>query len=251
MMIFTIAARELRSLFLSPLAWAILAVVQFIMAYFFLLYVEQYVTFQPSLARLENIPGVTDMVVAPLFDTAGIVLLLVTPMLTMRLISEEHRNQSLPLLFSAPISMTEIILGKFLGILSFMLIILFILALMPLSLLAGTTLDLGLFTASLLGLVLLLASFAAVGLFMSTLTYQPTIAAMSTFGILLLLWILDAAGTTGTDTDRLFSYLSILRHYQSMLKGVFNTSDIMYYFLFIATFLVLSIRRLDSERLES
>jgi len=250
-MIFTIAARELRSLFLSPLAWVILAVVQFILTYFFLIYVEQFITLQPSLAQFANAPGVTQIVVAPLFDTAGIILLLVTPILTMRLVSEERRNRTLTLLFSAPVSITEIILGKYLGILTFTFIIVLLLTLMPLSLLFGTDLDMGLLLSGFLGLSLLVASFTAIGLYMSTLSSQPTIAAISTFGILLLLWILDAAGTTGSESDRVISYISILRHFQPMLKGIFTSSDIIYYFLFITTFLVLSIKRLDADRLQN
>ena len=249
-MIFTIAARELRSLFLSPLAWAILAIIQFLLTYFFLLYVEQFITIQPRLAQAPNAPGVTELVVAPLFDTAGIVLLLVMPILTMRLISEERRNNTLALLFSAPVSMSEIILGKYLGILLFTLVIIFLMTLLPLSLLAGTSLDTGLIFSGLLGLILLVGSFAAVGIYMSSLTNQPTIAAISTFGILLLLWIIDAAGTTGNDSDRVVSYISILRHYQPMLKGIFNSSDIIYFILFITSFLILSIRRLDADRLQ-
>lgn len=249
-MIFTIAARELRSLFLSPLAWVILAVVQFILTYFFLIYVEQFITIQPSLAQYANAPGVTEIIVAPLFDTAGVILLLVTPILTMRLVSEERRNRTLALLFSAPISMTEIILGKYLGILTFTFIIILLLTLMPLSLLFGTDLDMGLLISGFLGLVLLVSSFAAIGLYMSTLSSMPTIAAISTFGVLLLLWILDAASTTGSEPDRVISYISILRHFQPMLKGIFSSSDIIYYFLLISTCLILSIRRLDADRLQ-
>ncbi|NOX43536.1 MAG: ABC transporter permease subunit [Gammaproteobacteria bacterium] len=249
-MIFTIAARELRSLFLSPLAWVILAIVQFILTYFFLIYVEQFITLQPSFAQYTNAPGVTEIIVAPLFDTAGIILLLITPILTMRLVSEERRNRTLALLFSAPVSMTEIILGKYLGILVFNFIIILLLTMMPLSLLSGTNLDMGLLMSSFLGLVLLASSFAAIGLYMSALSSQPTIAAISTFGVLLLLWILDAASTTGGESERVISYISILRHFQPMLKGVFSSSDIIYYLLFVSTFLILSIRRLDADRLQ-
>jgi ABC-2 type transport system permease protein len=97
---------------------------------------------------------------------------------------------------------------------------------------------------------MLLASFAAVGLFMSTLTNQPAVAAVSTFGVLLMLWIANLANTS-TDKDSLLSYLSILHHYQPMMKGVINSGDIAYYALFIATFLALSVRRLDAQRLQS
>ena len=153
MMIFTLAARELRSLFLSPLAWVILAVVTGICAYFFLLYLDLYLQLQPRLAASPNGPGITNIIVAPLYSTTATVLLLVTPLLTMRLISEERRNQTLSLLISAPISMTEIVLGKFLGVFSFVLILLFFIALMPLSLMAGGALDIGLWASGLLGLI--------------------------------------------------------------------------------------------------
>jgi len=250
-MILSIAGRELRSLFLSPLAWAILAVVQLILAYSFLVQVDFFMQIQARLPTINDAPGVTQLIVSPLFGNMAFVLLLVVPLVTMRLVSDERRNQTLSLLFSAPITMTEIILGKYLGIVMFLLIMLALIILMPISLLTGGTLDFGMLAAGLSGLVLLTASFAAVGLFMSTLTAQPTIAAISSFGVMLLLWIIDWAGKTrSSETESLFGYLSILRHYETMLKGIFNSSDVIYYLLFICTFLVLSIRRLDADRLQ-
>ncbi|MGB5607027.1 MAG: ABC transporter permease subunit [Gammaproteobacteria bacterium] len=250
MMILTIAGRELRSLFLSPLAWAILAVVQFIFGYLFATQIETYLYVQPQLAAIAGAPGVTDIIIAPLLADAAIILLLITPLITMRVLSEERRNRTLSLLFSAPVSMTEIVAGKYLGVLAFFLILLGMLALMPLSLSVGTDLDLGKFAAGLLALGLLLAAFAAIGLFMSALTEQPTIAAVSTFGLLLLLWIIDWAGSSNqASASALLAYLSMLRHYEPLLKGLFNSTDVIYYLLIIALFLGLSIRRLDAQRL--
>jgi ABC-2 type transport system permease protein len=249
-MIFTLAARELRSLFLSPLAWVILAVISGLCAYFFLLYVDLYLQLQPRLAASPNGPGVTDIIVAPLYSTAATVLLLVTPLLTMRLISEERRGQTLSLLMSAPVSMSEIILGKFLGVFSFVLILLALIAVMPLSLLAGGSLDLGLWASGLLGLILLLGSFCSIGLYISTLTTQPTVAAFATFGLLLLLWILNLAGSTGNGGGEVLSYLSLLSHYEPLLKGVFSSTDVFYYLLLMGGFLALSVRRLDADRLQ-
>jgi len=249
MMIFTLAARELRSMFLSPMAWVILAVVGALCAYFFLLYIDLYLQLQPRLAAAPNAPGVTDIIVVPLFSTAATVLLLVTPLLTMRLISEERRSQTLSLLMSAPVSMTEIILGKFLGVFAFVLLMLSLIAVMPLSLLAGGEIDIGLWASGLLGLALLLASFCSIGLYVSTLTTQPTVAAVATFGLLLLLWVLNLAGSTGNDGGVL-SYLSMLSHYQPLLKGIFSSTDIVYYLLLIGACLVFSVRRLDADRLQ-
>jgi ABC-2 type transport system permease protein len=249
-MIFTIAGRELRSLFLSPLAWSILAVTLFILAYLFLTQIETYLSLQPRLAAIEGAPGVADIVIAPLFADAAMVLLLITPLITMRTISEERRNRTLSLLFSAPVSMTEIVLGKYLGVLSFFLILLGLLTLMPLSLLVGTDLDIGKLVAGLLGLTLVVAAFAAIGLYMSSLTEQPTVAAVTTFGLLLLLWIIDWAGNTDTGGSNTLAQLSMLRHYEPLLKGLFNSADVAYYLLIIALFLGFTIRRMDATRLQ-
>ena len=248
-MIWTIAGRELRSIFLSPLAWIILAVIQGLCAYFFLLYVDLFLQLQPRIAAVPGGPGITDIIIAPLFSTAATVLLLIVPLLTMRLVSEERRSQTLSLLISAPVSMTEIILGKFVGVFSFVLIMLIFIALMPLSLLAGGSLDIGIWFSGLLGLMLLLATFCSVGLFISTLTSQPTVAAIGSFGILLLLWILNLAGSAGSSGE-LFTYLSMLSHYQPLLQGNFNTADIIYYLLITGLCLILSVHRLDADRLQ-
>ncbi len=248
MMVFTLAGRELRTLFLSPLAWAILAVVQLILGFMFLSQLDTFLQWQAQIALLENAPGTTEIIVAPLLGNAAIVLLLVAPLLTMRLISEERRNQTLPLLFSAPISMSEIVIGKYLGILSFMLIMVVLIALMPLSLLLGGSLDIGMLAAGLLGLTLMLASFSAIGLYISSLTRYPTVAAVTTFGALLLLWIINWA--SNSDPNGVLAYLSMLHHLQPLLRGVVNSADIAYFLLFILSFLVLAIRRLDADRLQ-
>lgn len=249
-MITTIAWREFRTLFLSPLAWSILGVVNFILAYLFLAQIDTFLMLAPRLAALPNAPGVTDIVVAPTLGSAAIVLLLVVPLVTMRVFAEERRSRTLGLLFSAPLSMTQIVLGKYLALLAFFAVMLVLIAALPLSLLVGTELDLGKLAAGLIGLYLLLAAFAAAGLFMSAVTDQPTVAAVGTFGLLLGLWILDWAGQgEGSRTTELFGYLSLFNHYQSLLKGLFNSADVIYYLLFVLGFLALTIKRLDAQRL--
>ena len=248
-MIRAIAMRELRSLFLSPLAWAILAVVELILGFLFLGQLDLFITYQAQIALQESPPGATEIIVIPLFSSATIVLLLVIPLLTMRLISDERRQKTLTLLLSAPVSMTEIVLGKYLGILAFLAILLSVILLMPFSLYLLGPLDSGLLGASILGLVLMIAAFAAAGLFLSSLTTQPTVAAVMTFGLLLLLWIIDMVGSaTGGNGSEFLKYLSLQHHYQSLLRGLFDSSDILYYLLFISTFIILTVRRLDAER---
>lgn len=247
---FIIAGREFRTLFLSPLAWTLLGVSQLILAYMFLTQIDYYLSIQPKLIGIAGAPGVTDLVVAPLFGNAAVILLLITPLLTMRAISDERRNKTISLLFSAPISMSDIVIGKFLAIYAFLLLILGLIVLMPLSLLTVGELDSGKFLACILALALLMAAFSALGLYMSAISPQPTVAAVASFGALLLLWIIDWAGSNSGNSSELFAYISIMRHYENLLRGLVNSSDLLYFILFIASFLILSIRRLDNDRLQ-
>jgi ABC-2 type transport system permease protein len=248
-MILTIAKREISTLFLSPLAWIILAVVQVLLGYMFLAQIDNFFLLQPQLLQLENVPGVTDIVIAPLFSLAAIILLMIMPLITMRSIAEEKRNKTLTLLISSPISMTEIVLGKFLGLFFFVFILVSLLMLMPLSLFIGTAIDVGKLLSIYISMLLLLSSFAAIGLYLSSLTENQTIAAVGTFGALLMLWLIDWIGEALPNNQSVVSYLSPLQHHQSMLEGLFDTADVAYYIIFITVFLVLTIRQLDRERL--
>jgi len=245
-MILTIAQREFKSLFISPLAWVILAVVQVIMAWMFLAQVESFYAIQPQLIHLENTPGVTDIVVAPLYSLASIIFLMIMPLITMRTFAEEKRNKTLTLLLSSPTHLTHIVLGKYLALLLFVFVLATLLLLMPLSLSIGTQIDFGKVFSGYLATFLLLAAFAAIGLYLSSLTDNTTIAAVSTFGALLFLWVVDWAGNASG--DGVLSYLSIIKHQQPMIDGIFNTADIAYYFILIGFFLALCIQQLDSDR---
>ncbi len=248
-MIWVIAKREFFAMFRSPLAWIILAVVQAVLGYMFLANLDNFFLLQPQLTQLENTPGVTDVVITPLMQVAAIILLMIMPLITMRSLAEEKRNRTLSLLVSAPLSMSEIVLGKYLGLLLFVLILVSLLMLMPLSLYLGTSPDAGKLLSIYLGMLLLLAAFAAIGLYLSSLTENQTIAAVGTFGVLLMLWIIDWIGGSIDNGQSILAYLSLLQHHQSMLEGVFDTADVAYYLILIVGFLGLTIRQLDRERL--
>lgn len=238
-----ISGNELRRLFKSPLAWIILAIVQFLAAIFFYLLLAQFMN--PAGSG----QGLTATVVAGTLQIAGIILLLVSPLLTMRLFSEEHRHGTIKLLMSSPVSSSELVIGKYIGITVFYLCMLGMITLMPLSLLPGTELDLGQLGSGLLGLFLLMSAFAAIGLFISTLTDQAGVAAVSTFAVLFVLWIINVAGNSASERmAQVFSWLSLLRHYDNLLNGMFNSVDVIYYLLITAGFIILSIWRLDARR---
>jgi len=245
-MIASIAGNELRRLFLSPLAWSLLAVMQLLLGWLFLVQIETFLELQPRLAALENPPGITELVAMPLFDSAAVILMLLVPLLSMGLFSREFLNGTFSLLLTSPVSMTSLVVGKYLALLATLAIMLLLVALMPLSLLLGGSLDLGTLSAGLLGLALTLAAYGAVGLFLSSLSRQPAIAAIGSYGVLLLLWIINLAGSGRGSA--LFGQLAISSHFHRLLSGLVVSSDLFYFALLIATCLILTIRRLDTLR---
>ncbi len=252
MKILAIAQREMRVLFLSPMAWVIFGVIQFIAALLFLNSLSRFLQLQPQIMMNPNFPwGVTEFVVPQLYGAVAFMFMIVIPLMTMRLIADERKNKTISLLLSAPVSMTEIILGKFLGLYVFLLIIILTVTLMPLSLVFSGPIDYGLLYATIIGLCLLTAAFTAIGLYMSSLTKQPIVAAISSFGILLTLWIIaEAADASSSRVESSFTYLSLLRHFESFSKGLFSSADFFYFIIIIAAFIILSIKRLDADRLQ-
>ena len=240
-----IAAHETRRIFVSPLAWAVLGISQLIFGYIFAGAVIQYAR---NSETADQSVGVSDYVGSGLYGSATIILLLILPLMTMRLFSEERKSGTLTLLFSAPVTLIEIVLGKFLGVMVFVSAIIGLLALMPASLLPVVDLDIGRLGAGLLGLFLLTMSFAACGLFISSLTREPTIAAIGSFAALLVIWLLKMPASFDSSFAPVFDYLSLISHYQDLISGLFDSSDVVYYLLFTALFLWLTVMRLDMER---
>lgn len=245
-MILTLAGKELRALFVSPLAWILLAVLQFVLAWIFLLRLDTFMELQPRLAQLANAPGATELIVSPMFSAVAMVSMMAVPLLSMRLIAEERRNRTMTLLMSAPISMTEIVLGKYLGLLAFLLLPAILATIMGATLTIGTHLDIGLLATNAVGFVLLLATFAAVGLFASSAARQPVVAAVVTLGILLGSWL---ASLANPDPSSLMQMISVTRRFESFNAGMIDSGDVIWHIAVIVAFLALSIRRLDRDRL--
>ena len=242
MMVFTIAGKELKAMFASPLAWVVLTVIQVITGYAFLRRLDDFLQMQPRLMQMASPPGATEIVAASVFGTAAALLLFAVPLLAMRLIAEERRNQTL-------------VLGKFLGLAAFLLLVVGMIALMPLSLAGATRLDYGLLAGLTLGLALLAASFAAVSLFVSCLTVHPVAAAVGAFAALLgMMLVGETAGESlrarGWGVAAAFAQvLSPVKNFEPLGRGMLDTYPIACSALLIAVFLLLAIRQLDSGRL--
>lgn len=254
-MIFTIAGKELKALFASPLAWMLLTIVELVCAIAFLKRLDDFMQIQSQLLQIDNPPGATQYVVAPLFATCAAVLLFAVPLLAMRSIAEERRNQTMVLLTSAPITYTEIVIGKFIGLLVFLVLLVLLLAAMPFSLARGTALDYGLIGTLALGVLLLGMSFIAVSLYVSSLTAYPMAAALGGFALLLAMVILgenagDALRARGwTVPAALAQVFSPLRNFEPLGRGVIDSYAIVCSLLLAVLFLALAVRRLDAQRL--
>lgn len=246
-MIINIARKEIKSLFASPMGWVILALLQFVFGTFFLIGIDQYFQTMSGMMRPEERVGVTEFVGRSVFGIASFVMLFAVPLLSMRLISEERRQQTLSFLFSAPLSLTEIVLGKFFGLVTFLTIMIALLGAMMSSLNLWSDIDFGFIASNVLGLWLLVASFSALGVYVSSLTQQPVVAGIITFVALFALLVLDYffAG----DPNSPMAYLSLMRHFEPFSRGLLDTADLAYFLLFIITFLTLTVRRLDADRL--
>lgn len=245
-MIFTIASREFRNLFATPSTWFILAALQFIFAWFFLSRLDAFLHVQNQLAQLLNAPGVTQSVASPLMGTMALILLMLAPIYSMRLVAEERRNRTLTLMMASPIRTREIVVGKFLGMLAFLAAIIIGCALMVTTLAIGTQLDFGLLLANTAGLLMLAACYTALGLYFSTLTAQPIMAAASTLAVLFGLWLIDVSGS---DSNWILKAISPTTHFQSFNNGLLLLSDFAWFMLFIACCLLLAARRLHNSRI--
>ncbi|HYC45447.1 MAG TPA: ABC transporter permease [Burkholderiales bacterium] len=254
-MISTIAAKELKSLFASPLAWIVLTAVQLAGAMVFLRQYDRFIEIQPQQLQLGNAPGVTEFIATPLFTAMAVVLLLAVPLLAMRAIAEERRNQTMVLLTSAPLTMTQIVVGKFCGLAVFLVLVIALVSAMPLSLAPSTALDYGLLASLCAGLLILALGFAAVSLFLSSLTVHPMGAAFAAFAALLLMLLLGEAAADGLRAKgwlvpaALVQVFSPLKNFEPFIKGVIDTYAIACGVLLALFFIVLTVRRLDSRRL--
>ena len=246
-MIIYVARKELKSMFSSPMGWVILSLLMFAFGTYYLNGVNDYFAVMSGAMRPAERTGVTQFVGQTVYGFASFIVLFAVPLLSMRLISEERRNQTLPFLFSAPISLTEIVIGKFLGLVLFLSILIVYIGLMLSTLNIWADIDFGYILANSLGMLLMVASFSALGLYFSSMTQQPVVAAILTFIALFALMFLDRffAG----DPSNTLASLSLTRHFQSFASGLIDTADIIYFVLFIATFLTLTVRRLDADRL--
>ena len=257
--ILVIAERELKTYFSSPIAYVALTIFTFlagVVFYFFVgVMVESVGTRAMMSAQTGRPPDPIDMpgvIVQNMFNFLSFVLLLVLPMITMALFSEEKKRGTMELLLTAPVTDLQVVLGKFLAAGVFYMILLATTVVELTILFAYSTPAKGPILSAYFGMALYGLAIIAVGMFISTLTDSQVISVILTFGVLMVLWLIDAlARSASATTKAILSYLSILEHTNDFLQGVVSTSHVIFYISFIALGIFLTYRSLDSLRWRS
>jgi ABC-2 type transport system permease protein len=244
--------KELYSLFASPVFYAVAFTFLIIAGYFLYSAIVYFnlLSFQasqnPMMAKQMNI---MEMVLRPFFFDLGIVLLLISPLLTMRLYAEERKTGTMELLFTYPLTDRSIVLAKFAAVVSAFLVIMIGTSpgIILLNYLGSPTWKPIL--CGYLGVLLLGSSFMSLGIFTSSLTQNQIIAAVLSFGALLMLWVIGwAKSYAGATMGEVFDYLSVIKHFDSFSKGVLDSRDLLYYVLFNVLFLFLTLRQMTAYR---
>ncbi len=230
----TIVRKELQGYFNSPIAYVLI---------FFFLVTNGYL-FWVILVQSKQ----ADM--SSTFADMAIIMLFLSPAITMRLLAEEQRQGTIELLLTSPIRDSELVLGKWLASMAFFVVMLVLTATFPLFLLKYGTPDMGVVLSGYLGILIVGGVFLAVGLFMSSMTQNQIVAYALSFGLLLVWWLFQGAGQNfGQNGGSGFlQYLGLSQHFDGFNTGAIQLKDIVYYLSLIVLALFLTMRSIESRR---
>ncbi len=245
-----IAQREVNAYFASPIAYVLIGFFALLFGWFF--YVPLAFFIQQSSQMGMNPTqalNINQMLVGPTLMNTTVIMLFLFPLITMRTYAEEKRSGTIELLLTSPVTDVEIIIGKFLGAM-----------LLYAAMLAVTLIHMAILfifgdpewkpiATGYLGLLLMGGCFLSLGLFISSLTKNQIVAAMATFAVFLMLWVINWISTfVGPTTQTVLQYLSLTEHFDDFAKGIIDTKHVIYYLSFMAFGLFLTAKSVDSER---
>ena len=231
--ILAIARKDLSYYFVSPIGYVVLALFFFVTGFFFWLIVV----------------GSRSASMSPVFQNTSIIFLFITPIITMRLWSEEEKSGTAELLRTSPLDLWEIVLGKYLAACGFFAVMLTSTVVYFLIVAIAGNPDFGPVATNFLGYILAAMAFFALGFLSSTLTENQIVSAVVTFGLLLMLWVIGAAGTNvqGPLGDFL-KYVSIFEHLNDFFVGVIDLTHVFYFLSIIFIGLFFSVKVLEGKR---
>ena len=249
--ILAIAQKEVKAYFESPIAYVFIGFFALLFGYFFIALLSFFNQQSMQMASMggDAALNINQQLITPLFLNTSVVVLFVLPTITMRTYSEEKRSGTIELLLTSPLTDFQIVIGKFLGALT-----------LYAALLAVTFVHMGILfifgkpefwpvAMGYLGMLLMGGCFISVGLLISSLTKNQIVAAMVTFAVFLLLWVIDwISSFTSPMMQQVLTYLSITQHLDDFTKGVLDTKHLVYYLSFISFGLFLTARSVETER---
>jgi len=250
--LYAVYRKELGHYFVSPVAYVVVGIFVLFCAFVFN-YDVQAAVLQSTQAQMQGMGGPMDLsgeVMQGFFMFLATMLLFVTPMLTMGIYAEERKRGTMELLMTSPITEIQIVFGKYFAAFT-MFISMLIPTLVPVLFLYFTSdprLPARIILAGYLGALLVGGSLLALGTFISSLTENQLIAAVLTFAVFLIIWIIDIIGSPTGNSATVRGYFSIVRHFQDFARGVIDTSSLIYFGSLIVFFVFLTVRSVDSMR---
>lgn len=231
---FAILKKEISSYFKSPIGYIILAIYWLFGGFYF------YFT-----ALVHNSASLTY-----LFSNLFLITIFIVPVITMRLLSEEKKQKTDQLLLTAPISLTSLVLGKYLASLIMFAACISITLLYTVTIACFTRPDYAVIFGNILGIMLLSAALISIGMFLSSLTENQIIAAVSGFAIGLIIFLLDVISRhiPIEFLSKMLSSLSFMSHYNNFTLGIINLVDIVFFLSVCAIFNFLTIRVFEKKR---
>lgn len=226
--------REIRSYFLSPLGYIFMGAFILISGILFVL--------TNILQQSSNYNNVLGSLIY--------LFMLLVPILTMRLLSEERKSKTDQLLLTSPVSILSIVLGKFFAAAVVFLATLVVTFVFPAVLFAYGTPSLAKIVGGYVGFFFMGCCFISIGLFISSLTENQVTAAVVTYAVLLVVWILDSVVTSINNQAivKIIQWLSLINRYQNFSLGIFSFSPIIYYISFSGVFIFLTMRAIEKRR---
>ena len=254
----TVAWRELRSLFVSPVAYGVMSLFAVLSGLFFILGVAAFNTFvlqlqqMQAFEQLEKI-NLSDQLVGEFYNSMGVILLIAVPAITMGLFAAEKTNGTQELLLTSPLTIWDVVLGKFAAAASFIGILVVMVGLFPALLFLYGDPEVGKTFTGLLALLLIGWTYVSIGAFASSVTRSQVVSFLFTIVLLLVVLLLPAIGELGVIAGMggigdVLRWASTSEHVQQLMKGLLDTRDLAYFAVIIGSFLLLTKASVESVR---
>jgi ABC-2 type transport system permease protein len=253
--IIAIMKREVRSFFVSPIAYFVITGFVLIAGYFFFTLLGIFNNYLLQIRAMpfsaQQLPNLNEFVVQGLLQTMVVVLVFLVPLLTMRIFAEEKHRGTFELLVTSPVSVREIVLGKFFGVSVIIVLMLALIALFPalLVIFGEPAPEVGPIFSGFLGLFLCSLAFVSIGMAVSCFTENQVVAGITSMVTLLLLYVIQAAAqSAGGSIETILSYLSPIVQLKDLLQGVISLKSIIYFSSLVVVGLFFSQRALEAYR---